>query len=251
MRKISDGTFRYRLPTEMELCALYGVSRTTVRSALDDLARRGLIHRRPGAGTFITTPRMTLGLGGLTLAYNGTEAVGRVRHRVLHVGSVPADPALARMFEVRVGTPLWRVQRVGILDGAPTSLELGLIPEGLVRGRVQPQHARDELFLDILTRVCCVPVARTELWLSADTLTADEARMLARRRHVPVIVIRRISYRPEGEPVLYVESKLAADRFSFFMEFSSSSSLDTRGVARPAPERKTWLVPKTSGRRAR
>ena len=255
VQKILDGTFPTRVPIEEELCAMYSVSRTTIRAALSELAREGLINRRPGAGTFVAGPKVSFGLGGLTLAYNGDRnPTVPVVHRVLDLRTVHADPALARLFEVSVGSPLLRATRVGIVGREPTSLEMALIPEEIAQGRVRVEHLKDELFLDIVTKRCGVPVARTELWLSADALNGAEASKLGRRPGTPVIVMRRVSRMPLGKPVLYVESKLAADRFSFFMEFSSGSAKPhtARGAATPGSHRRGRREPQhLSGRRRR
>ena len=50
----------YRIPTEMELCDQYGVSRVTIRRALDGLVRQGYISRTRGRGSFVLFKRKAL-----------------------------------------------------------------------------------------------------------------------------------------------------------------------------------------------
>ena len=60
LEQIQSGLWRSgdRIPTEQELCRLYSISRAPVRQALSELAREGVLSRRPGLGTFVNSRRI-------------------------------------------------------------------------------------------------------------------------------------------------------------------------------------------------
>jgi GntR family transcriptional regulator len=120
----SLGSGRYRpgdpLSTEETMAAEFGVSRITLRRALDTLAREGLVERRQGIGTFVgkgTTELMGLPFIGIK---KQTERLGQTTSaQVVEFGSVVPPRAIGEMFKLSPGEKLQRAVRIRLRDGVP------------------------------------------------------------------------------------------------------------------------------------
>ena len=107
-----------KLPSERELTAQYGVSRTTVRLALQELENTGYIYRRHGKGTFVSDIKKDAAdLGG---AYSFTEQMkGLGRHpetRILSFEKIEADKFIAQRLNLPLGEAVFKLSRLRIAD---------------------------------------------------------------------------------------------------------------------------------------
>src|SRR5438309_11111029 len=117
--EIAAGTFPRgsRLPNEEHLVERYAVSRTTVRQAIQNLMRRGLVEIRRGKGTFVLQPKITQELTALSGFVEDMQSLGRqASARVIDEQIVPASESVARQLAITGGTPVVRIQRVRLAD---------------------------------------------------------------------------------------------------------------------------------------
>src|SRR5579859_4965288 len=112
---IANGTLSpgSQLPPEDSLMQRFAVSRTTIRTTIQNLARRGLVEIRRGKGTYVTLPRITQELTELTGFVEDMDALGRrATARLLGRDIVPATEEVARRLALPRGTAVLRVRRV-------------------------------------------------------------------------------------------------------------------------------------------
>ena len=91
-----------RLPTEQELCALHGVSRTVVREAVHQLKSRGLLRSRQGSGVYVTPERLTHDLSFDATVLDSFEAVVQIREVRRALESETAALAASRASRAQV-----------------------------------------------------------------------------------------------------------------------------------------------------
>lgn len=207
--QITEGTFGVGdlLPTEGELCATHGLSRGTVRKALDRLEQLGMISRRPGWGTTVISPIPTEGYQPLAQSATDIAAFAadtRIRHP--ETGEVKLTASLARRLGTRPGTSWSFIQGVRtqrLRDAAPLCwsehyLRAGLPTEALFTGDVSAED------------VARLTVQQT---VSAAVLEASLAQVLEAEPGTAALVITRHHRDPQGRLVSIGLHTHPADRY--------------------------------------
>lgn len=133
-KKIDAGQ---QLPTELELCQEYNISRTTVRRALNDLVDEGYIYRVRGKGTFVCGTREVrdfrkLGIRGCSdlIASQGKE----VSRTLVCQQVLESDELLSEMMGVELGAKVMKYERVYLANGIPVIYAKSYLNLGLLKG---------------------------------------------------------------------------------------------------------------------
>src|SRR5579859_8307090 len=158
--RILDGTYaaHSQMPSENDLCAMFNVSRITVRQALGDLQKEGLVFKLHGKGTFVSKPKAFQNVTSLqgfaeAMSSMGYEIVNQVRS----FRTVKADRHLATKLNVPEGAPLVEIHRVRLLNREPVSLEQTWVPEALGKRLAGADLATRDIFL-VLENDCGIPL---------------------------------------------------------------------------------------------
>src|SRR5580698_8150140 len=214
---ISDGTLKpgERLDNELDLTERLGVSRPTVRQAVQRLVDQGLVVRRRGLGTVVVSPRIMRSVA-LTSLYDDLASSGREpATTVLAIESLSADDEIAAALSVPAGTPVLSVQRLRLADGTPLALMHNYLPAGLLRS--EPRDALEKTGLYELLRSQGVQLQAGEQAIGARKATAHEAKMLEAPRGATVLTMTRTAFDQNGTPVEHGSHAYLAERYSFRM----------------------------------
>jgi GntR family transcriptional regulator len=204
----------YQLPSENELATLHGLTRATVRHALDVLEREGWIYREKGKGTFAAVRRVEQ---ELTQLVSTTEAMRQrgwsMVTRVLSLEKMDAAVHVAKELEVALGTSVYELCRLRIVDDSPLSVQTAYLPETLCP-RLEENDLSGSLYRLLEGRY------DLRLWTGHETLrarcaTTHEARLLQIRKGAPVMYAERTTYASTGEAVEYLEAVWRGDRYDF------------------------------------
>ncbi|MBP0639108.1 GntR family transcriptional regulator [Cupriavidus sp. AcVe19-6a] len=214
---ILDGTYppHHRMPSESELGEQFSASRITVRHALGDLQKEGLIFRVHGKGTFVSKPRA---FQNVTSLQGFAEAMSSMGHEILNqVRSskvVPASRAIATQLRLQEGDMVVEIRRVRLLNREPISLELTWVPEAIGRRLLTADLVTRDIFV-ILENDCGVKLGHADL--SVDAILADEelTRALRIQDSAPVLRIERLTHDAEGMPLDYEFLYFRGDAFQY------------------------------------
>lgn len=210
-KRLSGGRF----PTEAELCAEFGVSRTAVRQALAILKSEGLLESRRGGGTRVmavqSTPRVVRATGDPLHANLDTHP------RIVVFGLCAAPPEVAAYFGLQPEAPVFRVMRVHELDGAPLSIvDSYLVAD--VGTRLQRSWLVTNTLHDLLWSKAQIRQARSVHRICVRRANAQIASLLNVALADPVLHVQSSVYDPHGRPVRWTENFFREDRYEYTAE---------------------------------
>jgi DNA-binding GntR family transcriptional regulator len=204
-----------RLDNELGLAEQLGVSRPTVRQAIQRLVQQGLVVRRRGLGTVVVAPRILRPLA-LTSLYDELTADQRApATAVLSLEEIAADDKLAGVLSLAAGTPVLSIERLRFADGAPLAIMHNYLPAKLLQGRTEADLEQAGLYE--LLRSQGVRLHAADQVLAARRATAQEARLLQAPRGATVLTMTQTAFDPAGLPVEHGRHAYLADRYSFKM----------------------------------
>ena len=207
------------VPTERELAAGLGTSRTTVRQALVELVAEGRLVRRQGSGTYVAEAKITwpLHLASFTeqAAANGLTATSRL----LGLDRVRADDALAESLGVRVGNLLHQIDRLRLADGVPMAVERSLLPVSRFPSLGRKIRTAGSLHA-LLAADYGVQLRRGEETIDTMPAAPREAALLDADVGVPMLVVRRRSFDVHGKAVEQGTTWFRGDRITLVAHLS-------------------------------
>lgn len=129
---INEGEYKpnSQLPTEAEFCDKYGVSRTTVRTALQQLTTEGYVYRKRGSGTFVSANKVKQILTTTVEHFSKQIAMQgkKPQIKVLHLEVIPADEFLSEQLNISEGEPVNMLERLRFVDEKPIQYEIAYLP---------------------------------------------------------------------------------------------------------------------------
>ena len=200
-----------RLPPEREMCRMWGLNRTTLRSAIARLEAEGRLSSTQGSGTCLT-PRFRRTLQDLQSFTEYAFAGGfQPETRLLAFTIVECDKHLSRRFRRMLGEKLYRISRLRMLDGMPVLLETAFIPVELAPNLDQHDLVNGSLFT-LLRENYCLELDHGEEKTSVTLATEEEAAHLGITPGSPVFWIVSQTDSPDGTVIEYCRTVGRADR---------------------------------------
>ena len=214
--RVTAGEFRAGrlLPSEAELSRTYGVSRVTIRKALEQLRADGLLDARQGFGWFVAVDPLRQTLGRLGTIEAQLEALGaQPERRILDFGFVAA-PRRVRPY-LGDGDVL-RVRRVNLANGEPFARVTVWAPEKFGRGL-----SRDAVEAHSFYELLPVKVGGATQTIGAAAAGASDAAVLEVPVGSPILRCERVTFDRERRPLLVAEHVFPAHRSEFVVELPS------------------------------
>lgn len=205
-----------KIPTEAEICQACGVSRITVRKALEELQNEGYLFKVQGRGTFVRKNSIEQKLSKFYSFSEELKQKGLTeRAELIAFEQISAEEDLAKCLNVEQGTMVYQIERVRYIDAEAYAIEQSFIPSDCAPGLTGEQVQTNGLYRS-LHSFGTYPDGAVEQF-SAKNLTALEAQMLGTKEGEAAIELRRTTY-SNIRVVEYCSSIVKGDIFSYTVE---------------------------------
>ena len=199
---IQRGDFKpgEKLPSERDLQDQLGISRATIRQALNDLAGSGLIYTRSGKGTYVAQLRIATSLISRVSFSENMRWLGYVPStRLLETAVEPAYGIIADDLQLAQGAQVIRIKRLRLADDIPVGIQKSHLPYDLCFELLKKDFNRASIF-DSLAELGLRPHSASQL-VKASLPTKEERQLLAIAATDPVMRVHWSTFLENGKPI--------------------------------------------------
>ncbi|CAB1057182.1 hypothetical protein D1BOALGB6SA_1921 [Olavius sp. associated proteobacterium Delta 1] len=193
-----------KLHSEHELCRMYGISRTVVREALNELVHDRFIYRIQGKGTFISGRKEEQDFAGSNIGFSG-EMIGKGRDvmtKILKQTLAKPSAREKRMLRLDDHQPVVKIRRLMIIDDQVRMLVDMSFPANHVSG-FENVNLRNRSIYDVLKRSYGLVPSWSERWIEAILPTKKQAAFLKVPDGTPLLGIESCAYLSDGRAFEY------------------------------------------------
>lgn len=206
-----------QIPSENELSSTFNISRMTVRQAIQELMREGIVIIRRGEGTFVSSvphTQMLLKLEGFS---SEMAKLGYRSHsRILDVEKIFSFDSYAMAYSglgKSPGEPLVRIQRIRYVEDTPFALETSFLEYNMGKGLLDPQMADDTSLYNYIEKDLHVRLSRADHIIQPDLADSRTAEHLEIEPGSPILKLHGTTYSMTNKPIEYLEGIYRGDQY--------------------------------------
>lgn len=209
--KLTEGE---KMPTEEAIGELFGVSRITIRQALDGLAQGGYIYKIQGKGSFVSAKKAGMQLNHLIGFSDEMRGIGMSPSTVL-IDQCLTSPneTMAAALGIDMSQKVYLISRVRCADEIPMAVEKVCLPFSRFAG-IETQDLNQSLYLLLKQQYGCEPHKAVQS-IQAGLANSADAKLLQIKVGGPVLRITRTAYDSNDVPFEYTESVYRGDKYVF------------------------------------
>lgn len=200
------------IDTELEIVAKYGLSRPTVRQAIQDLVNKGLLVRKRGVGTQVVSSPMRRSVELTSLFDDLKKSNREPSTHVLAFKLVKANDTVAQGLNVAIGTTVHYIERLRLVDAGPLAIMRNWLPAGLVE--LDATRLEEHGLYDLM-RTAGIHIKLADQRIGATSASNTQAELLKVKRNFPLLTMERIAYDDEGTRIEYSSHVYRSDAYWF------------------------------------
>lgn len=206
-----------RLPSERLLAEEYGVSRMTLRQAIQTLADEGILERKVGSGTYVANQKVQEKMTGITSFTEIIKKQGKnPSSKTVSYKVTTANAREQEALQLSDNTSILRMERIRFADDVPICLDTTSIPLPFVENL-----AREEVTTSLyhsFRKKMKLSLGHAIQNVTASLANERTAELLEIKRGDAILQLRQTTFLTDGRPVEYVRSQYVGDRFEFVLE---------------------------------
>ncbi|HOX31847.1 MAG TPA: GntR family transcriptional regulator [Spirochaetales bacterium] len=212
-----------KLPSERDMCEMWELNRTTLRSAIRSLMEEGKLYNKVGSGTFVAEAKLTRNLQDMLPFSRLVASAGKkLRSEVLSSRVMECNKQVSQRLRLPLGHGIFELIRLRLVDDEPVLIETAYLDCVRHAGIELLDFAKESVYHSLEKRYGTV-VRKGQEQLGITYATEEESRLLGIERESPLFHLVGVASEEDGTPVEYFESVLRTDKIRF-------ASVLTRGV---------------------
>lgn len=215
--KIVNGEYTGRIPSERELGSEYHISRSTVRQAIEQLVREGILEKRHGRGTYVTVKPIQDWLGNLSSTTETIEKMG------MNPGAKLVSSERVKLIEpLKSKIQLEYVycfKRIRYANDIPIGVEKNYYPIK-VGEQLSRYDLNKETFYDLLEKELGIKIDEAEQLIKAGKISNEDAKLMRLKNCEEVLITERKLFDVKGGFIEYEEAFYRSDMYSFKLKLS-------------------------------
>lgn len=206
-----------KMPSETELCRIYGVSRGTIREAVKMLMQEGLLKREQGRGTFVLDKKVKI-------AQNAKQLIGftelmqqhgkKAAAKILRIETKKPGQEVRGLLEMKPSEKVVEIERLRFGDDAPLIIERSCFVYGYFYPLLEFDLEKESIY-EVLHRETDVRLGDAYQTIEAVNATAGDARLLQVEPDTALLLIKRLIKTKSGRFFQYSEDRYRADKLNF------------------------------------
>jgi GntR family transcriptional regulator len=207
------------IPTEVELSAHFGISRPTVRQAINELVVEGYLLRQKGKGTFITKPKISQSFLQVLDSFNSEMMKKGLQPSTMVLGMevIKSDDNVAETLNIPIGSDVIQLRRLRYANGEPIVYVVTYLPYSRCYPILEKNLQVESLY-ELLRQVCGLTLLKAVRNLEAVLAGEYEAKLLDVEKGAPIQYIKSVTYLTDETPIEYSLARYRGDRSQFTFE---------------------------------
>jgi GntR family transcriptional regulator len=213
--RINNGILKSgeQLPPELEMAENFSVSVVTVRSAVNELVKEGLIEKKRGKGTFVSSTKYKRDYTKIQSFSDSCKAMGSVPgSHVLDMKLATADVKLAQKLGINAGDTVLYISRLRTVNGEPMVIEKNYFPERFAD--LINENLEENSLFNILQGKYGITVTKSSKEIEIARTTSDEGKLLNLSKNYPILMVKSVAYDQFETPVYVGSQAINGERFT-------------------------------------